>query len=178
MRNIRNAVGLAFDPHNGELWATINGRDFLGDDVPPEMITPLRQGDDFGFPRCYNGTIEDPDNGFPGSCAGVARPQIEIQAHSAPLGMEFTTGQALPAQYQGLFVALHGSFNRPQPVGNSVILIRQEPGAAARVYDFLSGWLEQDRWGRPVDVIQAPDGSLYISDDTAGAIYHVRYVGG
>lgn len=176
-RGLRNAVGIRWNPATGKLWASVNGRDYLGDDSPPEMITAVRAGDDFGWPRCHVGRIEDPDIGFPGSCQGVAVPNVEIQAHSAPLGLDFYTGDAFPPQYRGLFVALHGSWNRSTPVGNKVILIQLDPSGHGRAFDFVTGWLEQGRWGRPVDVLQAPDGSLLISDDDAGAIYRVRYVG-
>ncbi len=176
-KGLRNAVGIAWAPDGSDLWATVNGRDYLGDDSPPEMITPVQQGQDFGWPRCHVGRIEDPDFGGPGSCQGVATPKVEIQAHTAPLGLAFYTADAFPPAYRGIFVALHGSWNRSVPDGNKVILVRFDASGQPHVYDFLTGWLEQGRWGRPVDVIQAPDGSLFLSDDTAGAIYHVRYVG-
>src|SRR5439155_11406380 len=176
-RGLRNAVGLRVNPADGQLWATVNGRDWLGDDQPPEIISPVHQGDDFGWPRCNNGRMEDPDFGSPGSCQGVATPAVEVQAHSAPLGLEFTRGEAFPASYRGLVVALHGSWNRSTPTGNEVILVRLDPNGHGRAFDLVTGWLEQGRWGRPVDMLQAPGGSQFISDNTAGAVYRLRWVG-
>ncbi len=176
-RGLRNAVGLGWHPQTGELWVTVNGRDELGDDVPPEMITSVDPGSDFGWPRCHVGRIEDPELGFGGSCQGIVSPDVEIQAHTAPLGMEFYTAEAFPAEYRGLFVALHGSWNRSEEVGYKVILVHLDAAGGGRIYDFLTGSLEQGMWSRPVDIVQAPDGSLFISDDGAGAIYRVRYVG-
>jgi len=179
-RGLRNAVGITFRPGTDELWATNNGRDWLGDDLPPETIYVVHQGDDAGWPRCHAGRIVDPDYGEPAACEGVAAPAVEMQAHSAPLGPTFYTGLQFPEEYQGdLFVAFHGSWNRSVPTGYKVARVSMgkgngEPGP---VYDFATGWLREDgsRWGRPVDVFTGPDGSLFVSDDEGGVIYRIFY---
>lgn len=119
---LRNAVGLAIHPQTGELWASNNGRDLMGDDLPPETIYIVRDGLHYGWPTCHSGNVVDPDMGSPDSCAGVEPPIAEMQAHMAPLGIAFYTGSAFPAEYQGdLFIAQHGSWNRRVPVGYSVM---------------------------------------------------------
>jgi glucose/arabinose dehydrogenase len=179
-RGLRNAVGIVFRPGTEELWATCNGRDFLGDDQPPETVNRVQEGDDFGWPRCHAGRIIDPDFGSAGACDGVASPAVEIQAHSAPLGLAFYTGAQFPAAYQGsLFVALHGSWNRSVPTGYKVVRMDFQDGRPGPVEDFATGWLRADgsSWGRPVDLLTAPDGSLWVSDDGEGRIYRVFYSG-
>jgi glucose/arabinose dehydrogenase len=174
---LRNAVGIAFHPQTGELWATNNGRDLLGDDLPPETINLVREGDDFGWPRCHAGDIVDPVFGGPGACDGVAQPAVKMQAHSAPLGLTFHEGSEPSDPFTGdMFVAFHGSWNRSEPTGYKVVRIPFELGQpSGEVTDFVSGWLLPDGsyWGRPVDVITAPDGSLLISDDDGGRIFRV-----
>ena len=175
---LRNAVGITFRPGSDELWATNNGRDMLGDDLPPDTINVVREGDDFGWPRCHSGRIADPEYGGSNACAGVKPPAVELQAHSAPLGLGFYTGTQFPEAYSGdLFVAYHGSWNRSQPTGYKVVRIPVENGVPEAVEDFAVGWLGADgsAWGRPVDVISGPDGSLYISDDSGGRVYRIFY---
>jgi len=177
-QGLRNAVGITFRPGTDELWATNNGRDWLGDDQPPETIYEVNEGDDAGWPRCHAGRIVDPDLGKPGDCEGVAEPAIEMQAHSAPLGLAFYTGEQFPEEYHGdLFVAFHGSWNRTVPTGYKVVRVPMEDGEPASVQDFALGWLREDgsQWGRPVDVLTGPDDSLFISDDGGGVIYRVFY---
>jgi len=177
---LRNAVGITFRPGTDELWATNNGRDMLGDDQPPETIYRVNSGGDYGWPRCHAGRIVDPDFGADQACEGIEQPVVEIQAHSAPLGLTFYTGDRFPADYQGdLFVALHGSWNRSVPTGYKVVRVPMDGAAAGPVQDFATGWLvdEENSWGRPVDVITGADGALYISDDGAGVIYRVDYLG-
>ena len=177
-RGLRNAVGITFRPGTNDLWATNNGRDRLGDDLPPETIYKVNEGDDAGWPRCHAGRIVDPDLGETGDCEGVAAPLVEMQAHSAPLGLTFYTGEQFPEEYHGdLFVAFHGSWNRSVPTGYKVVRIPMADGEPAPVQDFAAGWLREDgsRWGRPVDVLTGPDGSLFISDDEGGTIYRVFY---
>ena len=179
-RGLRNAVGFVFQPGTGDLWATNNGRDNLGDDQPPETVNLVHDGDDFGWPRCVNGRYPDPQYGGPGSCDGITRPAVEMQAHSAPLGLDFYSGSAFPTDYQGaLYVAFHGSWNRSIPTGYKVVQIPMRDGRpTGDVVDFISGWLENGKgWGRPVDVLTAPDGSLFVSDDKKGWIYRVTYRG-
>jgi glucose/arabinose dehydrogenase len=177
-RGLRNAVGMAFRPGTDELWATNNGRDWLGDDQPPETVYRVRQGDDAGWPRCHAGRIVDPDYGQAGDCKGVVPPAVEMQAHSAPLGLTFYVGQQFPQAYHGdLFVAFHGSWNRSIPTGYKVVRIPMQDGAPGPATDFAVGWLREDgsRWGRPVDVQTASDGSLFVSDDEGGVIYRIFY---
>ena len=183
---LRNAVGITFRPGTDELWATNNGRDWLGDDQPPETVHLVREWDDAGWPRCHAGRIVDPEYGEPEGCQGVAPPAVEMQAHSAPLGLTFYSGDQFPADYQGdLYVAFHGSWNRSDPTGYKVVRIEFGRGSSAEdgqpgvVHDFAAGWLREDgsRWGRPVDVIVGPDASLYVSDDEGGVIYRIFYHG-
>jgi glucose/arabinose dehydrogenase len=176
-RGLRNAVGIVFRPGTDELWATNNGRDMLGDDQPPETVNLVHQGDDFGWPRCHAGRIVDPDFGGPDACQGVTPPMVEMQAHSAPLGLAFYTGDQFPQEYQGdLFVAFHGSWNRTVPTGYKVVRIPFDDGQPGPVQDFAVGWLDGDAaWGRPADLAVSPDGSLYVSDDEGGIIYRIFY---
>lgn len=175
---LRNAVGLAFRPGTAELWATNNGRDWMGDEQPPETIYLVEEDMDAGWPRCHSGRIVDPDYGEPGACAGVEDPVVEMQAHSAPLGLTFYTGEQFPTDYWGdMFVAFHGSWNRTTPTGYKIVRVPMEDAQAGFVSDFAAGWLREDGsvWGRPVDVLTGPDGSLMISDDEEGFIYRVFY---
>jgi len=177
---LRNAVGITFRPGTSQLWATNNGRDWLGDDQPPETIYVVEEGDDAGWPRCHSARIVDPEFGEPGACQGVADPVVEIQAHSAPLGLTFYAGEQFPRAYHGdLFVALHGSWNRTTPTGYKIVRVPMQDGQSDAVQDFATGWLrgEGSKWGRPVDVLTGPDGSLLVSDDSRGFIYRVFYTG-
>jgi glucose/arabinose dehydrogenase len=176
---LRNAVGITFRPGTEELWATNNGRDFLGDDLPPETVYLVQDGKHYGWPYCHSGRIVDPDLGSPSSCQGIEVPLVEMQAHSAPLGLEFYSGAGFPAEYQGdLFVAFHGSWNRSQPVGYKIVRIPIEGDTIGAVEDFAAGWLENgSSWGRPVDVLTAADGSLLVSDDAGGRIFRIYYAG-
>jgi glucose/arabinose dehydrogenase len=175
-RGLRNAVGLALNPWTGEVWATNNGRDFLGDDLPPETVYVLQDGRDYGWPRCHAGVLIDPNFGAPGACNGVEQPVVEMQAHTAPLGLAFYSADRFPPEYRGLFIALHGSWNRSVPVGYKVVHVPLAAGrVAGPVQDFAAGWLRPDgsSWGRPVGVTIAADGSLLVSDDKGGFIYRI-----
>jgi glucose/arabinose dehydrogenase len=180
-RGLRNAVGITFRPGTAELWATNNGRDWLGDDQPPETVYLVQEGIDAGWPTCHSGRIVDPDYGSPSACNGVLAPAVEMQAHSAPLGLTFYAGQQFPEEYRGdMFVAFHGSWNRTVPTGYKIVRIPMRDGAGpGPVQDFATGWLRTDgsNWGRPVDVLTAADGSLFISDDSGGTIYRIFYAG-
>lgn len=177
---LRNAVGLTIQPQTGQLWATNNGRDLIGDDVPPETVYQVEEGANYGWPVCINGYLEDPDEGAAGSCTGIGRPVVEMQAHSAPLGLVFYTGTAFPAEYQDdLFIAFHGSWNRSTLTGYKVVRLPFDNGQPAdKVEDFATGWLDDangEVQGRPVGLAVGPDGALYVSDDKGGLIYRIQY---
>ena len=181
---LRNAVGIVFHPETGELWATNNGRDGLGDNVPPETIYNVKEDANYGWPFCYGARTPDQSQNPPaGFCEKTGVPAVEMQAHSAPLGLVFYTGDQFPAQFKGdLFVAFHGSWNRSEPTGYKVVRVRfadNQPDQSAGdllVEDFATGWLTGgDAWGRPVDPFMAPDGALLVTDDRAGAIYRISF---
>ncbi len=175
---LRNAVGLAWQPGADRFWASNNGRDLLGDDLPPDTIHLIRENIDYGWPRCHAGRIVDPNMGETGSCDGIPAAEVELQAHSAPLGLTFYTGGLFPSEYEGdLFVAYHGSWNRREPTGYKIVRIPVQGDIAGPVEDFATGWLRPNgsNWGRPVDVITGPDGALYVSDDAGGRIYRIFY---
>ncbi len=177
---LRNAVGMAFRPSNDILWVTNNGRDWLGDDLPPETVYAIYKDADAGWPECHAGRIIDPDFGDQNSCDEILVPRIEMQAHTAPLGMTFYSGDQFPDIYQDdLFIAMHGSWNRTSPVGYKIVRIAFNPGERGPVEDFAAGWLREDgsNWGRPVDLVNAPDGGLFMSDDGEGNIYRIFYSG-
>ena len=181
-QGLRNAVGLAVHPQTGQLWATNNGRDLMGDDLPPETVYIVQEGSDYGWPRCHSGVVLDPELGQPGDCDGVAQPLVQMQAHSAPLALAFYNGESFPGEYRGdLFIAFHGSWNRSVPTGYKVVrlpLRGSEP--AGPIEDFVTGWLDEETnqaTGRPAGLAVGPDGALYISDDKGGFIYRIRYHG-
>jgi glucose/arabinose dehydrogenase len=180
-RGIRNTVGFDWDPVTHDLWFTNNGRDNMGDDLPPDTLNHApKPGLDFGFPYCHAGTIADPQFRSAKACADFAQPAQRLGAHVAALGMRFYTGTQFPPEYRGqVFIAEHGSWNRSTKVGYRVTLVRLDADRKPVAYEpFAQGWLEGQRaFGRPADVAVAPDGSLLISDDSAGAIYRVRYRG-
>ena len=183
---IRNAVGLAYNPRTQTVWATDNGRDWLGDDLPPDEILDLgKDGGDFGWPWCYGDRV--PDTKFskdaPAHCTNVVLPKVNLQAHSAPLGLAFYNGSMFPKEYQGdLFVAFHGSWNRSVPTGYKIVRIKlKDQTQPEGVEDFITGWMPAHAtritrpMGRPVGIVIGSDGSMYISDDKNGAIYRVTY---
>jgi glucose/arabinose dehydrogenase len=179
-RGLRNAVGLAVNPTTGELWATENGRDGMGDDLPPDELNRLVAGANYGWPYCFGNQVVDPDMGREELlCQGTVAPAVEFQAHSAPLGLAFYTGDQFPEEYHGdLFVAYHGSWDRSIPTGYNVVRVPFEDGyPSAPTQGFVHGWLRRDtrRWGRPVDIVVSPDGSLMVSDDAGERVYRVFY---
>src|SRR5215210_3071451 len=174
---LRNAVGLAVEPQTGALWASQNERDNIGEDVPPEEINILTDGGDYGWPYCYGDRVPNPEYNDAARCARTLPPAAKLQAHSAPLGMTFLArATMLPTEYRGdLLVAYHGSWNRDTPTGAKVVRVHVNAGQPGAVEDLITGWQRADgsRWGRPVDVIVAADGSVLISDDTGDAIYRL-----
>jgi glucose/arabinose dehydrogenase len=172
---------MVFHPVTGKLYATNNGRDWLGDDLPPDEINLIEQGNDYGWPICYGKNIHDtdfdPNDHDTDPCANKTPSLVDLQAHSAPLGLAFYNGSTFPEEYQGdLFVCYHGSWNRDDPTGYKIVSIDME---SLNVTDFATGWLKGNGTviGRPVDVIVAEDGSLLVSDDNAGKIYRISYAG-
>ena len=177
-RGLRNSVGFDWDPRTRELWFTDNGRDRLGDDVPPDTLNHApRAGLRFGFPYCHAGALPDPEFGEKQPCSAFRAPAQNLGPHVASLGMRFYTGSQFPAAYRNrIFIAEHGSWNRSQKIGYRVTMVTLDGNKALRYEPFAEGWLQGDRvWGRPADVLVAPDGSLLVSDDYAGVIYRIRY---
>ena len=180
-RGVRNTVGFDWHPRTKELWFTDNGRDWMGDDQPPcELNRLARPGQHFGYPYCHGGTIPDPEFGHQRACSEFVAPAQNLGPHVAPLGMRFYTGTQFPPAYrEQAFIAEHGSWNRSTKIGYRVSLVRVDASGRATGYEtFAEGWLDGGTvWGRPADVLVAPDGSLLVSDDYAGAIYRIRYRG-
>jgi glucose/arabinose dehydrogenase len=205
-QGLRNAVGLIWHPQTKELWATEAGRDHLGYYKPPDEINIIKEGKHYGWPYCYGDHEIDSTISIKQQetfCENTTPPVIQLQAHSTPLGLTFYTGEQFPEEYRGnLFIALHGSWNRPTPVGYEVVRIKfaSDPSNNTldyatdslthpvkkispelhpeKVEEFATGWLvEGNAWGRPVDVIVGKDGALYVSDDQAGVIYRIFYKG-
>lgn len=177
---IRNSVGFTWHPDTGELWFTDNGRDMLGDDIPPgELNHAPAPGMHFGYPYCHAGEIPDPELGAGRSCDDYVAPAQKLGPHVAPLGLEFYNGDMFPADYKGqLFIAEHGSWNRSKKIGYRVSLVRVADGKAVSYEVFAEGWLQgEDVAGRPVDVLLLDDGSLLVSDDHAGKVYRISYAG-
>jgi glucose/arabinose dehydrogenase len=194
-KGLRNAVGLAVNPKTDTVWVTVNGRDMLGDDLPPETIYDLGEGGvDAGWPYCYGDRIPDSKFTQPGDnrCQNVLEPKVQMQAHSAPLGLAFYEGTTFPPEYRNnLFVAFHGSWNRRVATGFKVVRVKLDDKGQPQggTEDFITGWLApadstKSRWiplnmpgsmGRPVGIVFSGDGVMYLSDDRAGVIYRVSY---
>jgi glucose/arabinose dehydrogenase len=190
-KGLRNAVGVAVNPKTDTVWVTVNGRDMLGDDVPPETIYDLgKDGGDGGWPYCYGDRVFDSqfaksESGVSSDrCKNVMEPKVQMQAHSAPLGLAFYEGAQFPAEYRNnIFVAFHGSWNRSVPTGYKVVRVNLDDKGqpVGGTQDFITGWLapgetKKGRWmGRPVGIAVGGDGTMYVSDDSAGVVYRVTY---
>ncbi len=175
---VRNTVGFAWHPETKEIWFTDNGRDLMGDDVPPDELNHApRKGMHFGFPYYHGKDIPDPEFGKKRKVSEFVPPVQELGPHVASLGMRFYTGNMFPKEYKNqIFIAEHGSWNRSTPIGYRVTLVRLKENKAVSYEVFAEGWLQdREAWGRPVDVLVMPDGALLVSDDKAGAIYRISY---
>lgn len=174
---LRNSVFLTL--HNDQVWATEMGRDFLGDNAPPDEINIISAGDNYGWPKCFGNKIHD--NSFDKNvyvrnpCDDTKAPVFEIPAHSAPLGLTFIKSEQFPKDWQGdLIVAYHGSWNKSTPTGYKVVHMKVEGDKILSAEDFITGFLQGSQAaGRPVDLIFDKGGSLYISDDKSGTIYKI-----
>ena len=181
-RGVRNSVGFDWHPQTKELWFTDNGRDMMGDDVPPDELNHApKAGMHFGYPYCHGGTVADPDFGAKRPCSEFTAPAKNFGAHVASLGMRFYTGSMFPPEYRGrAFIAEHGSWNRSKKSGYRVMQAKVEGGKVVEHTVFADGFLDvaaDKAWGRPVDVLVMPDGALLVSDDYAHAIYRISYPG-
>lgn len=177
---IRNSVGFDWHPVSKTLYFTENGRDWMGDDIPPcELNHAPEKGMHFGFPYCHGGTLPDTEYGREKPCSDFTPPLQNLGPHVAPLGMTFYTGTAFPAEYRnGIFMAEHGSWNRTKPLGYRVSFVALDENGKSKGYTiFAEGWLEDNgsRWGRPADILMHPDGSLLVSDDFGDAVYRIYY---
>ena len=175
---VRNSVGFDWDPSDSSLWFTENGRDWMGDDMPSCELNHLTTtGQHFGYPFCHQGDTLDDEFGKGKNCADYVAPMAKLGAHTAPLGMRFYRGEMFPEKYRGaLFIAEHGSWNRSKPVGYRIAVAYPKTDGTVAHEVFADGWLTgSSAWGRPVDVLELPDGSLLVSDDAADTIYRITY---
>jgi glucose/arabinose dehydrogenase len=173
---LRNAVGLAWEPGAGRLWATENERNELSPDLPPDELDILQFGADYGWPGCYGQRVAMPPFGNPDRCAATEPPSLELPAHTAPLGLAFYDGHQLPpAYFGGIFVALHGQVRQTHPDGHSLVFVPVRDGQPQAAVEVVRGWrVDDESWGQPVGPLVSRDGSLYLTDDTAGVIYRLR----
>lgn len=175
---VRNTVGFDFHPATNELWFTDNGRDMMGDDIPPDELNHAPQpGLHFGYPFWHGNNIPDPEFGDGRNASEFTLPAQELGPHVAALGMRFYTGDMFPAEYKNqIFIAEHGSWNRSEKIGYRITLVRLQGNGAVSYEVFAEGWLRGESVsGRPVDIQQMPDGSLLVSDDFADVIYRISY---
>lgn len=179
-KGVRNTVGFDWHPRTGELWFTDNGRDWLGDNQPPDELNRApKLGLHFGFPYLHGRGIPDPEYGKNLKKNEFVLPEMELGPHVASLGMRFYTGAMFPGSYRDqIFIAEHGSWNRSDPSGYRITLVRLRENRAISYEIFAQGWLKDGKaWGRPVDLQIMSDGSLFVSDDKKGAIYRITYSG-
>jgi glucose/arabinose dehydrogenase len=175
---VRNTVGFDFHPLTNELWFTDNGRDWMGDDIPPDELNHAPEmGLHFGYPFWHGTDVKDPEFGSEYSAEDFTLPVLDLGPHVAALGMRFYTGDMFPSEYENqIFIAEHGSWNRSKKIGYRVMLVKLNGNKAVSYEPFAQGWLKGEAVsGRPVDVQQMPDGSMLVSDDYAGAIYRISY---
>ena len=185
---LRNTIGFDWHPTTRELWFTDNGRDLLGDDVPPDELNhATRKGLNFGFPYCHAGEVKDPEFGDKRPCSEFQAPAGKLDPHGAAIGMRFYTGTMFPAEYRNqIILAEHGSWNRTVPIGYRVMVAKIQGNRMTSFTPLAEGWLQGvasasgdttrgQAWGRPADVLVMPDGALLVSDDLAGVIYRISY---
>jgi glucose/arabinose dehydrogenase len=181
---LRNSVDMAFSHVDGRMWATDNGRDLIGDNIPPEEINIIEEGKNYGWPNCYGNNIHDTNfdkkTYIRNPCMEPFEipAKVEMQAHSAPLGLDFVPEEGWPEDYwYDLIVAFHGSWNRTQPTGYKLVRIKlDDKGNYQGTEDFITGWLTKDgALGRPVEVLTQPGGNMYVTDDKAGLVYKITY---
>ena len=178
---VRNSVGFTWHPETMELWFTDNGRDLLGDFVPAgELNRAPKAGMHFGYPYIHAGPIHDPEFGAGKLPSGYTAPELKLDPHVAPLGLLFYTGDMFPEEYKNrILMAEHGSWNRTLEAGHTgyrLTMATSQPDGSLKYETFIDGWLENNLgWGRPADLLQLPDGSLLIADDTRNVIYRVTY---
>jgi glucose/arabinose dehydrogenase len=177
---VRNTVGFDWHPETQMLWFTDNGRDWMGDDLPPDELNHApTKGLHFGFPYCYGKNVSYPEFGRKRRCEEFTPSAMELGPHVASLGMRFYTGAMFPDEYRNqILIAEHGSWNRSTPIGYRIALVRLERNRAVTYGVFAEGWLQGGAaWGRPVDLLVMPDGALLVSDDRANVIYRISYRG-
>lgn len=176
---VRNTVGFDFHPKTGQLWFTDNGRDWMSEDVPNDELNVITGANQhFGYPFCHQGNILDPEFGWGKSCADYKKPAALLRPHAGALGLTFYTGKQFPAKYQGaMFIARHGPWNRTIKYADVAVAWPDGKGGA-KVEPFMTGFVKDNEYlGRPVDFLVLRDGSMLVSDDHAGAIYRISYVG-
>ena len=175
---VRNTVGFDWHPDTGELWFSDNGRDLMGNDIPPDELNRVTEaGQHFGFPYHHGTDIADPEFGGRRPLDSLVHPVQDLDPHVAAVGMRFYTGDMFPPEYRHqVLIAEHGSWNRDERIGYRVTLVRLDGNEAVSYEDFAEGWLVDEEYsGRPADVEVMPDGSLLVSDDYAGVIYRITY---
>lgn len=182
---VRNTVGFTWHPTTGDLWFTDNGRDMLGNDIPPcELNRVSEMGQHFGYPYCHGGDIKDPEFGDKYPCSDFVQPAQNLGPHVAPLGLKFCSSSTFPETYKNkIFIAEHGSWNRDQDVGHTghkITMVTEENGEGVAYEDFATGFLNEETntaWSRPVDILFMEDGSMLVSDDLSGTIFRIWYEG-
>jgi glucose/arabinose dehydrogenase len=177
-KGVRNTVGFTWNPDTKDMWFTENGRDNLGDDMPSdELNIANKPGMHFGFPYCHQGDSLDPEFGKGKNCADYTGPALRLGAHVASLGLRFYKGDMFPGYKNQVFIAEHGSWNRTKPSGYRIVSVKVENNKPVDFTPFATGWLTEGEQatGRPVDVENAPDGALLVSDDKQGVIYRISY---
>jgi glucose/arabinose dehydrogenase len=180
---VRNSVGMDFHPVTKKLWFTEHARDWMGEDIPNDELNVVsKDGENFGYPFCHQGDLPDPIYGKYDICANSTPPALKLGAHVAPLGMKFYTGSMFPAEYKNnILMARHGSWNKTKKLGYDLMRVVLDANGKVEKYEpFVTGFMTDDMadppmWGRPVDVLQLPDGSILFSDDYNGVIYRVSY---